>query len=196
MISNDISRLHKDFELAAQLITQRRVREVASHIITDIVDLPGGEYSAVDQYIVASMPCSPKPSKMLVENKIYHSKEGVEGWGGYFIKTDKWLNIKAYADKYKEVLPHTHIVYICHSVTEKRSYVWVLSDSLLKNCTKRWQKSNYYELSANQSETLKEVYLLPLSKAKYIFEHTETETIKLTHLCTIKTQLQRASKGK
>lgn len=192
MISNDISRLHRDFEVAAQLITQRRVREVSSQITTDIVDLPDGEYSAVDQYIVAQMPCSPRPAKMLIENKIYHSKEGVEGWGGYFIKRDKWNNIKAYADKYKEVLPHTHIVYICHSVVEKRSYVWMLNDTMISQCTKRWQKSNYYELSTNQSETLKEVYLLPIDKAKYIFDHTDTETHKLIHLCGIKTQLQRA----
>lgn len=192
---NDFSRLHKDFEVAAQLITQRRVREIAANISTDVVVLPDGGYSAVDQYIVAQMPCSPRPAKMLIENKIYHSKEGVEGWGGYFIKADKWLNIKAYADKYKEVLPHTHIVYICHSVVERRSYVWVLDDRLINSCTKRWQKSNYYELSANQAETIKEVYLLPISKAKYIFEHTETETIKLTHLCSFKTQLQRASKS-
>lgn len=196
MVSNDISRLHRDFELVAQLITQRRVREVATHIITDIVDLPGGGYSAVDQYIVAQMPCSPRPAKMLIENKIYHSREGVEGWGGYFIKCDKWLNIKAYAEKYKEVLPFTHIVYICHCVTEKRSYVWVLDDRLINSCAKRWQKSNYYELTANQSETIKEVYLLPISKARYIFDHTQSETNTLVHLCSFKSQIQRANKGK
>lgn len=196
MISNEISRLHRDFELAGQMITQRRVKEIAANVSTDIVDLPDAEYSAVDQYIVAQMPCSPRPAKMLIENKIYHSKDGVEGWGGYFIKCDKWLNIKAYAEKYKEVLPFTHIVYICHCVTEKRSYVWVLSDTMISQCAKRWQKSNYYELAPTQTETLKEVYLLPLSKAKYIFDHTESETIKLTHLCGIKTQMQRATKGK
>lgn len=196
MISNDISRLHRDFEVAAQLITQRRVKDIAGKVSTDIVDLPGAEYSAVDQYIVAQMPCSPRPAKMLIENKIYHSKDGVEGWGGYFIKADKWQSIKAYADKYKEVLPYTHIVYICHSVVEKRSYVWVLNDTMISQCTKRWQKSNYYELTHNQAETIKEVYLLPIDKAKYIFEHTESETIKLNHLCGIKTQLQRASKVK